>query len=155
MKFSVYIFLSVLLFTNSSCRFLGCNDVVCAPCPVVFGMPLLTFKTDGLNSFSQNQLDSITYKGPETERRLISYPSISSDDLNIDPTRGEEAGVDTGYVIIPNQDNLIIHSIKYRNVTPQGDGGCCGLCADYDFISVIINDSIYSKKQLPLLILNQ
>jgi len=155
MKPSLYIFLSVAIFTISSCRFFGCNDVDCAPCPSVFGMPLLAFKTEGLNSFSQNELNSITYEGPETKRRLNSYYTISSENLNIDPSRNEVSGTDTGYVVIPDQYIITIHSIKYQNVTPEGDGGCCGICPEYDFISVIINDSLYTEEQLPLLILKE
>ena len=155
MKTAFYLFSLPLVLTLSSCRYFGCSTIDCAPCPSNFGVPLLRFQTEGPSSFSQNELDSITYHGSEIEGYISFSQELRSTDLNIDPDRNFQSNTDTGYVYILEQDTIVIHSIRYQNITPEGDGGCCGICPEYEFLSVTINDSIYTRELLPLLILNQ
>jgi hypothetical protein len=56
MRTIALIILSASIFSLSSCRFFGCNDVECIGCPEAGSFPILTFNTTGKDTFTLEEI---------------------------------------------------------------------------------------------------
>lgn len=158
MKTITLLILYASIFSLSSCRFFGCNDVECIACPEAGSFPILTFNTRGKDTFTLEEIGKITFQNfrndEESELRFLHDTFLSFSEFRLDHLHDFNA-YDSSVVSLPSGKNIIIQKLLFTNNTPTENGGCCGICAQIDIDSILIDDQSYSLEQLPITIFNQ